>query len=691
YFWSPGSAWDEASIQYNLRKYHEAGFGTLNIVPIYGARGAENRTIEFLTPEWMRMLDFFVRKTRGLGMQIDMTTGTGWCFGGPGLDGRTADLQASYDAATGGLTFTTRRMVERAAPGGQGHMLNPYSPAAMRFYLERFNRAFDGAFDGAQPAMPRAQYHDSFEYDGNWSVELLEAFRQRHGYDLSDHLETLFGAQDEGSRSRIKYDYRVLLGELHYQTIKVWTDWARSRGMLTRNQAHGSPSNLIDTYALCDIPETEMFGAPDYPIPGFHLNPRMARKGDVDLRICMLPSSAAHIAHRQGKQLVSAESCTWLREHWHTALAHVKLQLDEFFLAGVNHVFYHGSCYSPKEAPWPGWFFYASTKFDWHNAFWRDLPILNTYVANCQSVLQAGQPDNDLLLYWPIHDVWMQPEGTRLSFTVHKAAWMDQQPVGKVAAMLMRRGFAFDFISDRLLQGILSRDGLLHATGGTYRAMVVPQCNTIPVATLGKLAELVEQGATVIFARQLPTDVPGWGRLEERREQIASMRARLREAGPIVAADLAAALQQGGIPREPMADAGLKFIRRRVKDKVYYFIVNHTAESYDDCLTLATPVTSATLFDPMTHASGQLAVRNRDGLSQVYLQIASGESRFLRISPTPGAGRQWISLVPSGEPFLLDRSWQVEFIQGGPTLPASYQTARLTSWTEAPDQQTQRL
>jgi len=57
-----------------------------------------------------------------------------------------------------------------------------------------------------------------------------------------------------------------LLSELHYQTMKAWVDWAHSRGMVTRNQAHGSPSNLIDTYAVCDIPETEMFGGPDISI-----------------------------------------------------------------------------------------------------------------------------------------------------------------------------------------------------------------------------------------------------------------------------------------------------------------------------------------------------------------------------------------------------------------------------------------
>ncbi len=358
YFWSPGSAWDKANIDYNLEKYQQAGMGTLHVVPIYGARGYEEKTIQFLSPKWMEMLDYMVKRAESLGMNIDTTTGTGWCFGGPGLDKRTADIVANFDAKTGKLSFTAKRMVKRAAPGGEGHMLNPYSPSAMRFYLKRFTKAFDAG----KPAMPRAQYHDSFEYSGNWSVDLLDAFEKRHGYDLAEHYDSLFGK--EGPRSRIKCDYRIVLSELHLEFIKTWVEWCHARGMVTRNQAHGSPSNLIDTYAACDIPETEMFGAPEYPIPGFRRDPKMIRKGDADPRICMLPASAAHIAHAPGKQLVSSETCTWLREHWHTALGHAKLQIDELFLCGVNHIFYHGSCYSPREAPWPGWFFYASTKFD---------------------------------------------------------------------------------------------------------------------------------------------------------------------------------------------------------------------------------------------------------------------------------------------------------------------------------------
>jgi hypothetical protein len=160
--------------------------------------------------------------------------------------------------------------------------------------------------------------------------------------------------------------------------------------MLTRDQAHGAPANLLDIYAASDIPETEMFGAPAFPIPGFRRDPDMVRPGDSDPRICLLASSAAHVAHRPGSQLVASESCTWLRENWHASLAQIKLELDLFFLAGVNQVLFHGSCYSPKDASWPGWFFYASTKMDWRNSIWRDVPLVTAYIAPANRSCRPG-------------------------------------------------------------------------------------------------------------------------------------------------------------------------------------------------------------------------------------------------------------------------------------------------------------
>ena len=80
---------------------------------------------------------------------------------------------------------------------------------------------------------------------------------------------------------------------------------------------------------LADIPETEMFHT------------------DRNKLVSKFASSAAHVA---GNNLVAAETGTWLAEHFTETLADMKYLVDDLFLSGVNHVFYHGTCYSPDEA-----------------------------------------------------------------------------------------------------------------------------------------------------------------------------------------------------------------------------------------------------------------------------------------------------------------------------------------------------
>src|SRR5690606_23331014 len=82
-WWWMGSAVDKENIESLLAEYADAGIGGLEIAPIYGAMGYEEQYIEFLSPEWMEMLDYTVARAGEMNMGIDMTLGTGWPFGGP--------------------------------------------------------------------------------------------------------------------------------------------------------------------------------------------------------------------------------------------------------------------------------------------------------------------------------------------------------------------------------------------------------------------------------------------------------------------------------------------------------------------------------------------------------------------------------------------------------------------------------
>jgi len=728
YWWWPGSAVDPTNLAAELRRYHDAGLGGVHIIPIYGAQGYDQRYVTYLSPRWMDLLHAAVAEAAKLGMGADMTMGTGWCFGGPTVSDRdanarlvvkTIDLQVGqpllerFDRAStqalvayaqdgrveeltrairsdGAVTWRavgcpwrvyavsqrpSGQRVKRAAPGGEGPMLNPFYGDGLRRYLAVFADAF-AAYRGAKP---RAMYQDSYEYVCDWSPDMLAEFARRRGYHLEAHLPELLGSGTDEATARVKADYRETVSDLVVEHHAApWVKWCHQHGFLARYEAHGAPANLLDLYASADIPETEMFHSDREPL------------------VSKLASSAAHV---MGRRLVGSETGTWLAEHFTETLGEMKSLIDLLFTAGVNHIFYHGSCYSPDDAPWPGWLFYASTQMNPRNPIWRDLSALNAYVARCQSVLQAGRPDNDMLLYWPIYDLWHNPDGRLIGLTVHNARqWLLDQPVGRTAKGLWDAGFAFDFVSDRQLLAASTRGGMVHTPGGSYKAIVVPPCQHMPVETLRKLLSLAEGGCTIIFDGGLPQDVPGLARIEERRAQLRGLLEHARPGavdphgvawasvgkGRLAVGAAQGALLEVGIPSEGGAADGLRMVRRTDEHGAWYFIVNAAAAPFDGWARLARGYRSVVLMDPMTGRTGAAAMQTAgDNCTQVYLQLEPGESVLARALNDPvGNGPAWRYWRRAGASTPLDGAWQVSFISGGPTLPQLVSTKALASWTE---------
>ncbi|MBN1804335.1 MAG: hypothetical protein JW837_03720 [Sedimentisphaerales bacterium] len=743
YWWWMGSAVDEENITAQLETFHKAGLGGVHIIPIYGAKGYEDRYIEYLSLQWMKMLDYTVRQAKQLGMGVDMSLGTGWCFGGPTITDKLANAKLHYnirslkegqelDCVTnpdiqiimaygpagqiidltehigpeGKIDWTapqgtwqiyelwqkpSGRKVKRAAVGGEGHMLNPFYKDAIENYLQWFDKAFDG-YEGL---MPRAIYHDSYEYLSDWSPDLLEEFEKQHGYRLQYHLPEFFAEGDSETIARIKYDYRQTISRLHLENFtQQWVQWSRNKGCITRNEAHGSPANLLDIYAAADVPETEFFR--------FDRNPLIAK----------FASSAAHVA---GHKYTSSETGTWLKEHFNVSLGHLRNFIDGLFVSGVNHVFYHGTCYSPADAPWPGWVFYASTQMNPRNSIWYDVDALNGYIARCQSVLQAGEPDNDILLYWPISDLWHKSEGMTGELTVHNTEWFSSEPIGSLASYLWKKGYAFDYISDRQIQNARCDDSKIIVGSGTYRTVLIPSCKYIPLETLRSLYALAEKGAVILFEQNLPQDVPGLGKLEKRRIALKKIINSLnwKSEGSIsicnikngvflTGANAEMLLEKADVSRETMTDQpGIYFIRRKDTNGNWYFLTNQDEQftenpstvAFDGWLTLARSAETVLIMDPMTGNIGQAATqKTENGDTKVYLQLEPCQSLILRTySKTQPDLPAWPYYRRTKTAYEITGTWKVQFIQGGLELPDNFETSVLKSWTALGDENARRF
>lgn len=754
--WWLGSAVDEANLGRELDRCREAGLGGIHIVPIYGAKDAAARGIPFLSPEWWRMFDWTVAAAERRDLGVDLTAGTGWCFGGPNVteeeggkrlvlintafpaDGRITPPKGfdsirwqSFAAVSstgarkdlrslvrgdGGLGWmppgpvdgwtivavgvqSTGLKVKRAGPGGEGLMIDPLSPAAMEHYLTPFRAAFSA---GSGHARPRAIYHDSYEYyDAVWSPALADEFFQRRGYRVEDHWDLLAGLGEAEAVGRLWHDYRQTVSDVTVERVfPLWTDWAAESGLRTRFQAHGAPANLLDLYALAAIPETEMFGhgGPDPLDSRFDVHIGGA---DRDLQVSKFASSAAHVT---GRRLVSAETGTWIAEHFHETFEELKSFTDRLFIAGVNHVFYHGKAYSPDDVPWPGWLFYAASELNTRNPLWREFAALNTYVTRVQSVLQAAAPDNDFLLYWPIDDVWSDPRPGVALLTVHNRNW-----VPALGYELFARGHAFDYASDRQIAGLRIREGggVGLEGGAAYRTVLFPASKTLPLETLRAALRLAEDGATIGFVTPVADDVPGLGQVERRRNDLRDLlpdfahadlmevRELRRGRGRLLLGPVEKVLAQAGILPEPAVSAhpGLLLLCKTEGGAPAYFMVNHALEPLDAWVELGRPAAAASVLDPLTGAIAPAGIRqNAAGRPEVRLRLEPGHSLWLRTrcerdraASVDDLGRMATNARPGRTLFTLDGSWRVQFIAGGPELPDPWEPAGLVSWTEGGD------
>ncbi len=751
-WWWMGSAVDEKGLDKQLTTLSQAGFGGVEIVPIYGAKGFEDKYINYLSPEWMKMLQFTTNKAKSLNMGVDMSVGTGWPIGGPQVDEQDAatkmivqtytiapdekfsekivlkdekqknlktvklDIVTAYNEKNEAVVLTdkvnsdgvldwkpnsgkwtvyavfvgkTLQKVKRAAPGGDGYTLDHFSPEATKDYLKTFDKAFGNSNYGI-----RSFFNDSYEvYNADWTPDFKDEFKRRRGYDVSPYIKYLVGNEENEIAARIKSDYRETMSELILNNFtKDFTNWAHSKNSKNTNQAHGSPGNLLDLYAAVDIPESETFGSTKFDITGLRRNVEDINTKEIpDINMLKFASSAANV---NGKSLISNESFTWLTEHFKTSWSQVKPEAEQIFLSGINHIFYHGTTYTPSDVQFPGWLFYASTNFVPENSLWPHLKGLNSYIERTQSVLQSGKPDNELLMYWPIYDQWASPKGKDVTFKVHNVEkWLQPTLMYKNLTELSKIGYSIDMVSDKMISESKSENQNIQVTknGGSYKVLVIPELTYLPESTLKNILELAQNGASIIFQNE-PKDIPGNFEVEKRRTQLKSLwnkipfqnqtgnlkMASFGKGKIILSSDVAKALELLKIEREKLTDTGLKFVRREFDGGKYYYIVNHTSKEINEFVPLYYSGKQVALMNPENGNFGIGEIQN----NSVRIQLKSGESLIIQASEnTDITIPKWKYIEKTDAPIVLNQPWQLTFKEGGPELPKSKTLDKLQPWT----------
>lgn len=407
--------------------------------------------------------------------------------------------------------------VINGAPGASGPVLNHYSEQAVTRYLDRLANKLSAKI-GPLGGHFRAFFTDSIELEGaNWCDDMFEQFHRRRGYDLSPWLPfVLFKVGEMGNAvsgkygsdfspafkaqtDLVRYDFETTKHELFQERfVATFAKWCRKNGVKSRMQAYGMDLDPITAGMMIDIPECETwirsekiesFGTGDY------------RQGRSYTMINKFVSSAAHLS---GKQLISCEEMTNTDDPFHASLERIKVAGDQSMLSGVTQSVLHGFNYSPLDAPFPGWVRYG-TYFSERNTWWPYFKLWVDYKARLSALFQHSVMQTDIAILPPFADLASHYGFQRDPFP----KIVDPTYLYKLWEVINQNGSGCDYLTEDIINQSTVSHGRLRFRDRSYRAIFLPDVESIHPVTVKLLETFVKSGGMLLCIGRVPSRACG--------------------------------------------------------------------------------------------------------------------------------------------------------------------------------------
>jgi len=378
-WWWFASEIKKADIKNQLDWLNENHFGGVEIAFIYPVNRDPNaKRIPWLSHEWTELVTYTKRYCDSIGFGCDFTFGTLWPFGG------TFVADSDRTKIYGDTAFKQPLRLSWTHPD-TGNVIDHLNKGAFDRYAKVMGEALKQAMKGSKSAL----FCDSWEVETQkiWTKGFGEKFKAKFGYEIEPFMNHIYDTQNEGPR----YDYMKLVAEMVLENFYIpFFEKCHELDGYSRVQCAGSPTDIIDAYALMDIPESE----------AMLYNPRYSQ----------IVASAAALA---GKPIISSETFTclygWPADHIRQEqMADLKLVADAIFANGVNHIIWHGTPFNPVGVDTI--FFYASVHVGKRGNLSRDLPEFNQYLEQVSGFMRQGLPYTDIAVYIPQEDAWIAGE-----------------------------------------------------------------------------------------------------------------------------------------------------------------------------------------------------------------------------------------------------------------------------------------
>ena len=466
-------------------------------------------------------------------------------------------------------------------------------------------------------------------FSSDWTGDFLEEFQKRRGYDLKPLLPAL--VKDIGPETAsIRHDWGQTMTELLNERFMVpMRDWAKRNNTKFRIQGYGIPPATIGSNAYADITEGE----------GSHWK---------TLRAARWASSANHL---YGRNITTSETWTWLHSpSFRATPLDLKAEADLHFLQGINQLIGHGWPYTAEGQEYPGWRLYAAGAFNEKNPWWIVMPDLSKYLQRVSWLMRQGQPANDIAFYLPNSDAWAGFVSPKVHYMIEALKTRIGDPV---IARTLEAGYNLDFFDDDVLQQIGKVEkGALSLGANKYKAVILPNVERIPLATLRKLEEFAQNGGVIIAARRIPNVAPGYKATDAERKEIQEISARIFSGANTKAAvvkdekmELAGKLNSLLHPdfalEKPVNEIG--FIHRHTENAEIYFVVNSSNLTQNLNATFRVKGMEAEIWNPMGGNVIGASTTENNSTTKLLFTLEPYESRVViftsRKSANPGMAK----------------------------------------------------
>lgn len=451
----------------------------------------------------------------------------------------------------------------------------------------------------------------------SWNAEIPAKFQAMHGYDLVPFLPRLFAGDDLESQ-RVRTHFHQTVAELlRVNFAGQIREWCELRGVSS------SGHFLHDEYPSLHVPcygDLLLFAA-EFDVPAMDIGiPNRDRFDSFHYEQARFCSSIAEWKDRDevfvlldpiiaggGMKRLSPEiplllnSANWLFFHGVNSFSSY-LPLDPINEAAG------GSGGGDASGPGRKAAGYTPEEF---RAF-------NEYIGRLSLVLRGARRENEVAVYYPISRFQgLYRPSKRHWSKLHKEFVEWEKPWQTIDDTLTKADIDFSVVHPQAVAEATIEDGRLRIGRGSYRVLVMPPMDLLPLEVLRKIEAFEAAGGKVVWVDEVPSSA-----LYARDDE--AIRQGLADARPVAAGELPALIGRSFSPLFDLTftpgTSELGVARFHRDGKKIYFVMNKKEQDLAVQVGGSGPVT---VLDPST---GEI----REATAPLPLQIGPLRSMLLQ-------------------------------------------------------------